>query len=390
MQNAKPYCIMPWVHTHVAERGQVKACCVAQIPFGNINTDNYDTLWNGKAIKSLRQSFLSGQPDNRCKVCINQELAGAKSIRQETWEKFSDIKEFPVQADAPPTYFDIRFSNICNYRCRTCWHGASSKWHAEAKLLKRTKSRQAIILNIEKFDDFIVSFGHAFKHAREFYFAGGEPLITENHYRLLEWLIKENATSCKLRYNTNFSTLHFKSYNLMALWRQFESVEILASIDAEGELGEYVRKDMDWQSIIENCRTIKNEKHIAFKLAPTVSVLSVYHLPDLYLNFVSSGYIQPRDIYLNILDRPVYYNIKAFPKSQKNAINQKYQDFFSLISVNGMSDQIIQEFQSILDFMNHEDLSLNWPKFLKETETIDQLRGEKLMSWWYDDLHLIE
>ncbi len=187
---------MPWVHFHVGEKGNAKACCVAQIPFGNVNSDSLNEIWNGDSIKVLRQNFLDQKPDKRCHVCINQELAGVKSIRQETWDKFPEKREFPIEENEMPVYFDIRFSNVCNFRCRTCWHGASSKWFNEARQLKRIKSKQAILLNIDDFSHFINEFGTALKQAREIYFAGGEPLITEAHYLLLEWLIENDVKNC--------------------------------------------------------------------------------------------------------------------------------------------------------------------------------------------------
>ena len=77
--------------------------------------------------------------------------------------------------------------------------------------------------------------------SKEIYIAGGEPLVTEEHYLLLEWLIKNNATNVKLRYNTNFTKLRFKDYEVLPLWSHFKHIEILASIDAVDELGSYIR-----------------------------------------------------------------------------------------------------------------------------------------------------
>jgi len=381
---------MPWVHFHVADKGVVKACCVAQIPLGNVNTDSYASIWNGKPIQVLREKFLSSEPDSRCKVCINQELAGAKSIRQETWDKFKTLSEFPIIQDDFPTYFDIRFSNVCNFRCRTCWQGASSKWHSEAVQLGRTKSKQAILLNINHFESFILEYGPALKQAKEIYFAGGEPLITEAHYQLLEWLILNGNHTCRLRYNTNFSTLKFKGYDLIALWQRFENIEIMASIDASDELGEYIRKDMNWETILKNRELIRNESHIHFKVSPTVSILSIYHLPDLYQTLLEKNMIAESDFYFNILDRPRYYNIKAFKPEQKHEISTKYNRFYHWAAQHSVPKEIINGFKSCINFMNTEDLSNQWSKFLKETAQIDQIRTENLMSWWFNALKLNE
>ena len=199
MSKEKPYCLMPWIHFHVGDHGMAKACCVANIPFGNINEQSFDEIWNGDAINQLREKFAKGEKDNRCAQCYKLEDAGGKSIRQETFEKFPHIK-IDNSSQTLPIYFDIRFSNVCNFRCRTCWHGASSKWFADAKSLGRNVGEKAIIQNIQDFNSFIEKTGKALLKAEEIYFAGGEPLVTEEHYLLLSWLIEKNATQIRLRY----------------------------------------------------------------------------------------------------------------------------------------------------------------------------------------------
>jgi radical SAM protein with 4Fe4S-binding SPASM domain len=133
---------MPFLHLHVGNEGYVKACCVANINFGNINKQTLPDIWNDKPIKQLRKKFEQGEVDKRCAVCYKLEEAGGKSIRQETFEKFPN---FNYAKPSLPIYFDIRFSNVCNYRCRTCWHGASSKWFQEAKILKTNSGEKAIL-----------------------------------------------------------------------------------------------------------------------------------------------------------------------------------------------------------------------------------------------------
>ena len=379
---------MPWVHLHVGEFGKVKACCVANIPLGNVNEETLADLWNAEPIRKLRKAFLGGKTDNRCAVCQQQELAGAKSMRQDTWEKYEDLIDFPVETNAMPTYFDIRFSNLCNFKCRTCWHGASSKWHAEAVLLKRTKSNQALIENIDDFDLFLQQYGAALKQAKEIYFAGGEPLITEQHYQLLNWLIDENATNCLLRYNTNFSVVQFKQYNLVDMWSKFNKVEVLASIDATGDLGEFIRKEQVWEQFVANRKAINLSENVTFKLAPTVSVLSLFHLPDLYQWAFENKIIVPENFYINLLERPYYYNVKAFPKSQKSIISEKYSSFYRWCENNQIPVAVIDDFKACINFMLKDDLSKYWSGFVKETETINQLRNENLIDKWYVDLGL--
>ncbi len=366
----KPYCLMPFIHLHIGNGGMAKACCVANIPFGNINQQSLEEIWNGDSINLLRAKFLKGETDNRCEICHKLEATGGKSIRMETFENFP---QFELKEEIElPVYFDIRFSNVCNFRCRTCWHGASSKWFNDAKTLGTNIGQKAILKNINDFDFFIKKNGTALLQAEEFYFAGGEPLVTEEHYLLLEWLINNKATKARLRYNTNFSKLSFKQYKALELWKHFPKVEILASLDASEDLGEYVRKEMKWEEILKNRKAIDALPHVQFKIAPTISVFNVAHLPILYKQCLDLKMIHPEDIYINILERPNYYNIQILSAKQKEEIAKSYLNSFD--ETTPLS--IKQSFQEILDYMFAKDDSRLWSKFLQETKKLDDLRME--------------
>lgn len=367
----KPHCLMPFIHYHVSNNGLAKACCVANIPYGNVNTQTLEEIWNGEKVNGLRTKFLRNESDNRCFVCHKIEASGGKSIRLETFEKFDykQINESPTL----PIYFDVRFSNVCNFRCRTCWHGASSKWFNDAKELNTNIGQQAIIKNIDDLTHFIESSSDALLGAEEFYFAGGEPLVTEEHYILLEWLIKNKATKARLRYNTNFSKLAFKDYDLIELWSHFDEVELLASIDASNSLGEYIRKDMKWNDILENRKVIKKHPFIKFKIAPTVSILNVFHIPELYEECIQLNIIEAKDLYINILERPSYFNIQILPKELKQKVVEKYIQHMS----TNKPEQISKAFQSILDYMMEEDRGELYKLFLEKNKQLDTLRSEE-------------
>ena len=374
---------MPWIHLHVGNHGKVNACCVANINYGNINDQSLEEIWNGEAIQAIREKFAKGEIDKRCHHCIQREAAGAKSIRQETFENFPNLNILEKDIKAP-IYFDIRFSNVCNFRCRTCYHGASSKWYQDAKQLGTQVAEKAIIKNVNDFEAFIQKCGPALLQAEELYFAGGEPLVTEEHYLLLDWLIKNKATNARLRYNTNFSKLKFKDHNVLEYWARFPKIEILASIDASHELGEYIRKEMSWNTILENREKIRSLDHISFKLSPTVSVMNVAHLPKLYQEALDLKMIQPGDLYLNLLEFPAYFNIQILPKAEKKAIQKKYQKFIDWLQVEKHPVHLIKSFQDILNYMNQENANSTtnqnqlWEKYKSQTKVLDNLRGESM------------
>ena len=68
-------------------------------------------------------------------------------------------------------------------------------------------------------------------HLDQIYFAGGEPLIMDEHYYILQKLIDAGRTDVRIRYNTNLLKLHFKHYDLVEMWSKFNFVQVNASID---------------------------------------------------------------------------------------------------------------------------------------------------------------
>ena len=94
-----------------------------------------------------------------------------------------------------------------------------------------------------------------FDTVERIYFAGGEPLMMEEHYRILKRLIKMGRSEVVLIYNTNLSTLNLKKDSVLDLWPQFDRVVIEASLDGSGERGEFVRKGLVWEEWKENRNT---------------------------------------------------------------------------------------------------------------------------------------
>ena len=80
----------------------------------------------------------------------------------------------------------------------------SSSWEEESRRLNVDVSapkidEQKVLDEIEPLYD----------HVEEVYFAGGEPLISDHHYHILDKLLEKDIRPT-IRYNTNLSTLIIK------------------------------------------------------------------------------------------------------------------------------------------------------------------------------------
>lgn len=375
---------MPWVHLHINTQGLVKACCDANITLGNIREKSIAEIWNDEPIRKFRRSLLDGKKDKRCLSCYRKEEAGKSSMRLETLNKFEGkmdwVKETTGSGESKsskPIYLDIRFNNLCNLRCRTCWHGASSSWFEEAKAMKNNAGPQAIISaspdNMILIDQ-LTSNNHAIE---EVYFAGGEPLMMMEHYDLLNRLLASGQLNVRLRYNTNLSNFQLRDQNVVTYWRQFTNVIVSASIDGLERQAEYIRKGLNWDKFIDNMNLIVRDlPHVKLEIAPTVSVFNILSLPALHRYFVDQGLIGINDIYLNLLSRPDFYNIKILPFNLKMEAIKRLESHMTWLADGGADQSVVSEFQGIINFINQDDWSSRIPIFQRQIQRLDEMRSE--------------
>lgn len=101
------------------------------IIYGNLNSDSFFNLWNGESIRNLRLKMLNNEKCEYCNNCYEHESANLRSLRKLSNSKYHKYLDWVVDRDdlgyvanAKPIYWDIRFYNLCNLRCRTsndCW-----------------------------------------------------------------------------------------------------------------------------------------------------------------------------------------------------------------------------------------------------------------------------
>lgn len=93
----------------------------------------------------------------------------------------------------------------------------------------------------------------------ELHLAGGEPLLIDFHYRILERLIKNGHTATKLYYDTNLSTLTHKKWDVIKLWKKFENIKLSLSLDGVDAQGEYIRHGLKYDHWKKNVNSVKSE-----------------------------------------------------------------------------------------------------------------------------------
>jgi organic radical activating enzyme/transcription elongation factor Elf1 len=299
LKNNKAFCMGPWVHIHTSPTGNAGPCCIAKGSTGSSLYQDLDELVNTPEMKQLRVDMMNGVKNTICETCHQHEDMNVPSARSQFDYRFNKhIDEVLANThkdghldNFKMRYFDIRFNNICNFKCRTCNADYSSQWEQED--LKR-KVPHARIYPKNNRPNFLEDIIEHIPHMEYAYFAGGEPLITEEHYTLLEEMIRLNRNDIKLVYNSNASNLKFKSKDIVQLWSHFNTpIEFCASIDHIGERAEYIRHGTDWGVVEANLLKLKNTNNVLLSVNSVVSAFNYTTLHDVYRHLINKGIYMP-------------------------------------------------------------------------------------------------
>jgi radical SAM protein with 4Fe4S-binding SPASM domain len=127
IENSKTFCMFPWVHLSVQPDGEVLPCCNSS-PLGlSLSGSSLYEVWNSQKIKNLRLNMLNNVKSSNCRHCYAVEDVGQESPRQLINRKYSHHFDIVKTTKNDGTvnklnvvYWDFRFSNFCNFKCRMC------------------------------------------------------------------------------------------------------------------------------------------------------------------------------------------------------------------------------------------------------------------------------
>lgn len=391
------FCMLPWVHLHAYPDGRVYPCCLADYwhPVGDLRKNTMVEVWNQDKYKELRKNMLTEQPSKQCTKCYEQEQNGFFSMRYDANRNYghhiAEVENTHSDGTNPDfkiRYWDVRFSNLCNFRCRSCGPIFSSNWYndhvklygVKPDVLGRPMDRVEYTTGNE--DGMLEQMEQHIPYLEQVYFAGGEPLIMKEHYYLLEKLIEHGKTDVRIQYNTNFSELRYKDKHVFDYWKHFKNISVGASLDASGARAELMRKGTEWKQTVENrIKMMEEVPHVDFYIAATISNMNVLHILDFHKEWVDLGLVQPKDFNFNICQGPEWYRIDTLPKSFKeNVVKPAYEEHIEWLEPQDKLERATNGYRSAINFMMAEDKSNLWERFLTETKKLDNLRNEDFFN----------
>jgi hypothetical protein len=355
-------CVLPWTHVYVSPSGDMGACCASKTLYNYQKGITLEKFFNSQEIKQLRLDMIDGKKNSICSVCYDQESndidsqrIGANNIRKHIVHKIQDmtesdgtVKEFKL------THLDFRFNNLCNFKCRSCNGTFSTSIASEEKsnpkliefspsLARGFLSNQTLMQEFEK----------QYDNLETIYFAGGEPMMQQEHWDILERMVSsDRAKDVALFYATNGSKLTYKDKSAFLYWKKFQSVWVQISIDGMGKQAEYWRDGTDWEEVHTNIMLMKNHASysnnlLKYSLHSTIAWPNIYTYIDLVKMIMDTKLVSLNNLSIWCLQEPSEYSLKNIPDFKKEEITTAIDNFL----INVTNTNVINNFKSIKNFM---------------------------------------
>lgn len=331
-------CPEPFTNVMHSVSGNIKPCCAFHASDETLHkhgwkkfhsrSDSFSEFYNSDQMKRLRNAMKNGGDDeflnDLCVVCKSQEKANNRSHRQYYISRFDndfadrkkELKNI-IATDSQPTFYHsaelngIR-GNICNLSCNMCSSGSSSTYNKEAIIVGEEYIR---ILEREpevstKFLDDLIDI---LQKTDEIKFTGGEPLIGNGIYNLLDRI--KSKEDKQLRVITNGTQ---DADKFIKKSKGFKRVVINVSMEAIGKLNNYIRYPSKFEVIDSNISKFINAPHIETYISSTVGALNVGNVHEMceYYGdrFIAGSYILNNS-----------YNIASIPQDIKDLyLNRLY------------------------------------------------------------------
>lgn len=377
----KTFCMFPWVHLSLQPNGEVLPCCSSSsIGLYLENKTLYD-VWNSEEIRNLRVNMLKGIESPSCQYCYMSEKVGQESYRQLTNKKYKHHLDIVKKTKEDGTvdklnivYWDFRVSNFCNFKCRMCIPANSTSWYDDYKKVFGTLYNQGNPTKI----NIIQELAPLFDIVEEVYFAGGEPLIIDEHYFILRKLIERKKTDVRIVYSTNLSVLKYKDKNVLDIWKNFKNIDIGVSLDGIGKRGELIRSGMKWDVFVSNLVSVRKKVPQArCSIGFTIQALNSFNAIKTQKMLFNSGLLKDVDDFkLHFLEEPEGLSIQILDKVTKKILSEKLNDHIENFLIPSGSVTSLNQYRGLIEYLNSEDKSHLIPEFVKYCSALDFVRGE--------------
>ena len=393
----------PFTGLATREDGAICACCRSH-PVGFIQKDSLENIWNNDTMQRIRRQVLNDDRPPECAPCFKLEDQGVESLRQRhiagkiPEARINLYPNTPLLEVMPfeiPT-IELKLNNLCNLKCRMCHPMDSTAWNDWGEVKDFYKAEGNIMYAIveehnlehkpflDKFQDspeWWASLKKLLPHFRRVEFAGGEPLMDPQHYRILD-MLAPYGHQIEIKYATNLTMLGKSDRTVWKYWPKFKSVAVNVSIDGMGSSYEYIRGNALWDELINNIKqiqTIPNISRIVGAVTVQVSnILVLDKMIDYFLNDLGIIFHTHRVEYPNVLSVQVLPNeLKKLAVEKLVMASKKIKDY----NLNSkLIDYTLGQIKDNINYILATDQSDKWQDCIEFNRRLDKTRNQSFFD----------
>ena len=396
----------PFTGLATREDGAICACCRSH-PVGFIQKDTLENIWNNDTMQRIRRQVLNSERPPECEPCFSLEDQGVESLRQRhiagkiPEARINLYPNTPLLEVMPfeiPT-MELKLNNLCNLKCRMCHPMDSTSWNDWSEVKEFYKAEGNIMYaiveehgleqkpHLDKFQDnpqWWASLEKLLPYFRRVEFAGGEPLMDPQHYRILD-MLAPYGDNIEIKYATNLTMLGKNNRTVWEYWPKFKSVAVNVSIDGIGASYEYIRGNASWAELINNIEQIQSIPNISRIVgAVAVQVSNIMVLDKMIEYFLDKIGIV---FYTNMVQHPSLLSIQVLPSELKTvaierlqAVRKRVPDF-KYVKENPILLQLtFGQIDGIINYINATDQNELWSECLAFNRRLDKSRLTKTFT----------
>lgn len=273
--------------------------------------DNPAALHNTIEKIKQRDQMLKGERPEGCSYCWNIEDTGEMSDRHyrsgEPWamQDFEAVKQNPLSETWTPRYVEVNFNHACNFKCSYCSPQFSTTWGQETERYgefpttpphnapEHFQGTRRPIPNREH-NPYVQAFWkwwpELYKNLKHFRMTGGEPMMDNNTYKVLQYVIDHPKDDLHLNVTSNMcppdDKLKAKYFNMVqkiCLEQKVEHFMQFVSVDSWGKQAEYIRHGLNfnqmWDNVDEFLERIPHRNSVTFIITyNNLSVVGMHKL----------------------------------------------------------------------------------------------------------------
>ena len=395
------FCILKWHYLELSLAEGLKHSCY-HCPQHKIPLKS--DLHNTPTTKEVRQQMLDGLKPAEDNYCYDIEKTGNYSDRQYLAVQF--IKEDPniiakTAAYEPdeqiyPKYLTVSFTNRCQMSCIYCGAGKSSTWKKEIdeygpyplnvkdnydKYMPRND-----IMKVEDnpyVDKFWKWLPDAYPHLQTIRLTGGEPLLDENTFKLLQY-VKDNPKELSFEISTNLMVTDRRVSNYINLVKGLPGQKCYVSVDTWGEQAEWIRTGLKIEQFEHNLHRVLGNG-IKVGIMCTFNLLSIPNFEEWVFKMAELKQQYPGLLTVDVpqMVEPLHLTTRIADKKLINMLDKAYKSMLTYSHL--FEDYEISKFKRTIawtkaNLMKGEELERNRKDFVKFANEKDRRRGTKFLE----------